>query len=259
VVRGEATVLSARVRWLFVLAAALAALLLGATQVPRPHSVATFRLAAYGTQGVYYLVVACVVACIVGWWNAPLRWLLAAVVTLFALLMVLNVAGVPVASDLAKVGFAAVAGAAFVRAVERPWWLLPIAVCVPIADAWSVFSSRGVTHAVIHHARRQPKFIDWPTIATPIAGFPYHAFGRIGIVDVLFASLFLGIATRWQLGIRRGVVALAAGFLSTTVLVFEGAVSAVPALPLLCLAFLLAYAVPLARDARAARRESKIE
>jgi hypothetical protein len=240
-----------------LLAAALAALLVASTMAPRPGSVTTFRVAAYGTQGAYYLVVAGLVACVVGWWNAPLRWLLGAAATLFVLLMVLNVLEVPVASDLAKVGFAAAAGAAFVRAVERPWWLLPIAVCVPVADAWSVFSSRGVTHAVIHRAAHRPSWITWPTIATPIAGFPYRAFGRIGIVDVLFAALFLGVASRWRLGVRRGVVALAAGFLATTVLVFEGAVSAVPALPLLCLAVLLAYAVPLARDAAAAWREWK--
>ena len=83
---------------------------------------------------------------------------------------------------------------------------------------------------------------------------PYEAFGRLGIVDVLFCALFLGAAIRWSLGIRRAAVALVLGLVATSVIVVEGVDVAIPALPLLCIAYLLACGPALVRDARAAAR-----
>lgn len=252
-VRREASVLSRLpLRSIALLAALLATMLLAAPLLPEPGSPLEFRISAYLSHAAWFLALLVLVAALAHAWQTPTRRLLTAVGLLAVLVVALNVLAVPVASDLAKIGFGALAGLAFVRALERPWWLLPIVVFVPIADAWSVFSERGVTNAVVERAREEPAWIEWPTLATPIAGLPYELYGRIGIVDVLFAALFLGAAARWRMGVRRGVLALTAGFLATSVLVFEGPGVAVPALPLLCLSFLLAHAPALWRDARRA-------
>lgn len=212
-------------------------------------------MAIYASHALWFSVIV-VFAVVAGeWWTAPVRWLLTSIAALFVLVMALNVLDVDVASDVAKVAFASAAGIAFVRAIERPWWLLPVCVLVPLADAWSVFSSRGVTHAVVERAREEPRWLDWPTIATPIAGVPYEAFGRLGIVDILFLTLFIGAAIRWKLGVGAAAVAMVAGLLATTVLVVEAVDIAIPALPLICLAFLLACGRALVRDALLASRE----
>ena len=235
----------------------MAGVLLLAPHLPTPDSTTTFRIAAYASHAVWYALLMLVVLQVTANWALPIRALLGAVAASFVLVAVLNVLDLDVASDLAKVVFGALAGTAFVRAIERPWWLIPICITVPIADAWSVFSERGVTNAVVERAQQEPRWIDWPTIATPIAGLPYDLFGRLGIVDVLFAALFVGAATRWQLGRIRTAVALALGLVATSVLVIEGADVAIPALPLLCIAFLIACARPLVRDARAALLASR--
>ncbi|MCW2925098.1 MAG: hypothetical protein JWM98_2502 [Thermoleophilia bacterium] len=243
-----------RARVAVALLALLAALLLLAPTLPEPGSLTQLRLWAYGSHAVYFGALCAAVALLVSVREWPTRRLVAATLGSFVVVMVLNRLDVDVASDVAKVLFGTFAGAGLVRAIERPWWLVPICVCVPLADAWSVFSSRGVTHAVVQHARKDPTWIDWPTVATPIAGFDYASAGRIGIVDVMFTAIFLAAAARWDLGLRRCAALIAVGFVGTTVLVFQTTLSAVPALPLLCIAFLLGAAPGLWRDLRAASR-----
>lgn len=239
---------------LALLLVVMAVLLLGAPLLPEPRSLTQFRTWAYGSHIVFFGVVSAAVAVSVPVAALPRRWLLTAVGATFVGAVALNVLEVPVASDVVKFLFGAFAGAGLVRMIERPWWLVPICLCVPIADAWSVFSSKGVTNAVVERAQEDRAWIDWPTIATPIAGFPYESFGRIGIVDVLFIAVFLGAAARWRLGLWRCVAFLTAGFVGTSVLVFEDVATAVPALPLLCVAFLLGAGPGLWRDMRAAAR-----
>lgn len=228
-------------------------MLLLAPLVPEPQTADGFRLRAYGTHVIWYPLVACAVVALTAWAGTlRLRVLVLASSAAFVLFMAGNVADVLPAADILKVVFGALVGAGFVRAVERPWWLVPIAICVPLTDAWSVYSERGVTRAIIDRAAEEPAWINWPTIATPIAGLPYEQFGRLGIVDVLFLALFLGVAQRWRFGVVLGVVTCSTGLLVTSILVLEGSDVAIPALPLLCVAFLVAYASPLWRDARAA-------
>jgi hypothetical protein len=230
----------------------LGLVLAGAQVVSPPHSVNGFRIRAYPIQLAWYLLVLLTVAQVVRAWNAPRVRLLLTLAVVAALVIGANAVGAFQPADPIKVVFAALAGAAFVSTLERPWWLLPIALLVPVADAWSVFSSRGVTHAVVHKAVERPEWILWPTIATPIAGLPYASFGRLGIVDVLFAALFLGAATRWGWPVWRGVVVLGLALLATSVLVLEGIGGiAIPALPMICVAFLVAYLPSLVRDLRA--------
>lgn len=232
----------------------LAALLLVAPALPEPESVRQFRIWAYGSHLLFFGTLCAAVALIASARPWPVRRHVAVIVAMLVLVIVLNLLEVEVASDIAKVLFGIAAGVALSRAIERPWWFVPICILVPLADAWSVLSSRGVTHAIVERAEQNRSYIDWPTIATPIAGYDYAAFGRIGIVDVLFTAVFLAAASRWQLGLARCAVLVALGFVGTSVLVFEEVASAVPALPLLCLAFLIGAAPGLWRDLRAASK-----
>jgi hypothetical protein len=232
----------------------MTAILLAAPLLPTPIGPTAFRVAAYATHALWFTMLVAFATAIASCWNAPLRRLVLALFLSLAAAVACIALDVDVASDIAKAAFGAVAGTLFVHAIERPWWLLPIAVCVPLADAWSVYSSRGVTNAIIERAQEEPRWIEWPTIASPIAGFPYELYGRLGIVDVLFTALFLGSAIRFELGVRRVAVALVLGLLATSMFVFEAVDIAVPALPMLCLAFLLAAGPALVRDLRAAAR-----
>jgi hypothetical protein len=244
-------------RWAIVAVGASAALLvmlLALPLLPAPGTPTEFRVAAYATQAAWYAVVVALTAAIASRWHVRRAVLASAIVGTFAIAMTCNVLDLSIPADLAKVWFGALAGAAFVRVVERPWWLMPIALCVPIADAWSVFSSRGVTNAVVERAQEEPRWIEWPTIATPIAGLDYEYFGRLGTVDILFAGLFLAAGWRWRLHVRRIAACLVAALVATSVLVLEVDGLAVPALPMVCLGFLVAAGPALVRDARASLR-----
>jgi hypothetical protein len=235
---------------LLILAALLLTWLL-APLVPEPRSVMSFRVAAYGTSAVFFALVALLVGTLAPpTLGLPGRRIVVIVVLSFACVLGLNYLQVPVASDVAKLALGISAGAGLLLPIDRPWWLLPICVCVPLADAWSVFSARGVTHAVVEHAASNPQWLAWPTIATPIAGYDYLEFGRIGIVDILFLTLFLAAGIRWELGVRRLLVALPLAFVATNVLAYELDGPAVPALPILCIAFLACTGRRLWRDLR---------
>lgn len=233
-------------------AVALVAVWLVAPLLPQPTTLGAYRVAAYGSAAVFFALLGVVaLGAIHELLRLRTRTLVLGAVGAFVAVMALNVLDVEVASDAAKVVFALAAGTAVVRVIERPWWLVPVALCVPIADIWSVFSDKGVTKAVVNKAAEEPRWIDWPTIATPVAGYDYDAFGRLGIVDVFFLTIFLAAAVHWSLGARRLAVALPLTFVCTIVVVNEWIDTAVPALPLLCLAFLVLAWPGLWRDLRA--------
>ncbi|MCW2959687.1 MAG: hypothetical protein JWM25_53 [Thermoleophilia bacterium] len=229
---------------------AVAAVLLLAPLLPEPTSADSYRVALYLSGVVFFLLVGWFCASLLPLRARSVRWTVVAVIGLLAAVLTLNVLEVPVASDIAKVSFGALAGIGLARAIERPWWLLPICVCVPLADAWSVFSSKGVTNAVVERAKTEPAWIEWPTIAAPIAGLPYEYFGRLGIVDILFMTLFFAVAAFADLGLRRAAWILPLGFVATTAISAETEL-AIPALPILCLLFLILFMPALVRDLRA--------
>ena len=229
----------------------LVATWLVAPMVPAPTTVTGFRATVYGSTAVFFALVVALIASIMPWLlGVRARRLALVAVLALACVVLLNLLRVPIASDVAKVALGVSAGVGLMAPLDRPWWLLPISICVPLADAWSVFSSNGVTHAVVERAATQRAWIDWPTIATPIAGYDYLDFGRIGIVDILFAALFLAAARRWRLGVRRLLVVLPLAFVATTVLAYEREGQPVPALPILCLGFLACTLPALVRDLR---------
>lgn len=205
---------------------------------------------------VWFVTVGVALACmdLLDSWSVPRAGLV--VLVLAAAVLVTNYLEIAIVSDLCKIGFAGVAGRLFVRAVERPWWMIAVGLSVPVADAWSVFSDRGVTNAVVDKGMSDPRWLTWPTVASPVPYAPYEEFMRIGIVDVLFFALFVAAAQRWHLGVWRVVPAGALSFVAGTVMLLVKPSAAIPALPLLCLAFLVVTAPGLWADIRAARSDS---
>ena len=242
------------------LAAAIIVMLV-AIMLPEPSTTIGFRFAVYGAQGLFSVLLVAAVTFGARAWHVHWSRLTIVLLVALAVATACNVFDVPFLGDAAKIVFGVSAGTLTVRVFERPWWLLPICLLVPISDAWSVYSSYGVTNTVIATADDDPRWIEWPTLATPIAGFPYEAFSRIGIVDVLFMAVLLGCAGRWptQLGEWRGAVAIVVAMLAATIIVVEGAPVAIPALPLICGLFLLSVLPGVLRDARAEWRASRAD
>lgn len=128
--------------------------------------------------------------------------------------------------------------------VAAAWWLAAFAVVAIAADAWSVFL--GPTKQVVEHA---PQVLDYVLVHfTPVGG-PIAGLG-LGMSDLVFLALFLAGSRRLGLSVRRGYAAMVASLALTVALAVTWK-PAVPALPLLSLAFL---AVNLPRWAELLRR-----
>ncbi len=115
--------------------------------------------------------------------------------------------------------------------VERSWHVALIAIAVIGVDIYSVFA--GPTRAMLeghHHA------LSWLTV--PLAGPGMPVAAEIGSTDMLFLALFVGAA--WRFRLRPGLtIPLCVGSLSATLVLANWFDRALPALPLLALAFLL--------------------
>lgn len=145
-----------------------------------------------------------------------------------------------------KVVVAAGGGVLLGRQVAEAWWLAVVAVVAVVADAWSVFA--GPTKVVVEKA---PAVLDYLLIHFPVLGAPGPGMG-LGISDVIFLSLFT--AGSFGAGLRpvAGFTAMAASFLVTVTVALMWK-PALPALPLLALAFLAVNTgrfVALARSTR---------
>jgi len=158
----------------------------------------------------------------------------------------LSVIGFGAAANVAKLACYALLGFWFVSLFEELWWVTLVAVVVPWADVWSV--AAGPTEYVLEE---QPGFFERLSVAFPSPG--ETATVNIGPPDVLFFALLLAAADRF--GLRVGWTWLAmTGLLAVTLaLVWSWeAVSGLPALPAVCLGFLLPNADLLWRDGREA-------
>jgi len=109
--------------------------------------------------------------------------------------------------------------------VQHPGHLLPAGCVASAADVFSVFHAKGPSHALA----QSQKALSLVTVGFPVPGTPEVA-PALGVGDLVFAALVLGVAEAHQLG--RGRVA---GLLLLGVLVSGGLSAwlgtAVPALP----------------------------
>lgn len=167
--------------------------------------------------------------------------------------VVLGLVGLDGPFQLAKLAAYAFVGLSLVWLFESLWWVTLIAAVIPGVDIWSVLS--GPTRHVIE---------DRPGIIERVAvGFPFPGGDSIvylGPPDVVFFALFLGMAARFGLRVPATWIAMTGLLGITLAAVVLGTVRGLPALPAVCLGFLLPNLDLLWRDAReawAARGEAR--
>ena len=160
------------------------------------------------------------------------RGMLATGLSLVALAVIFRLAELEVLFNLAKL-FALIAlGFWFLSWFETVAWAVLIAAIIPWVDIWSVFF--GPTETVTE---------DHPSVFNDVAiefAVPGHEEGaRIGPPDILFFSLFLAASARFGLRVAWTWIGMAALLGITLILVTTTDVGGLPALPAVCLGFLL--------------------
>jgi hypothetical protein len=167
-----------------------------------------------------------------------------------ALAVVLDLIDLDGPFTVAKLASFALVGFAFMRLFETLWWLGLVAVLVPLADIWSV--AAGPTRHVLEE---RPGLLERIAVASPFPG--ENAAIYLGPPDILFFALFLAAAVRFGLRPAPTWLAMTALLGVTLALVVFADLSGLPALPAVCLGFLLPNADLLWQDARRAWRERR--
>ncbi len=211
----------------------------GSRWLPAPPVRADIMLSA--------LVVLAAVAALV-WGLLPLAALgrrlpLVALVALPCAALFVWLGWVPLA-NVAKVVFAASLGIWIAAELERLSWIVIVAAVSAAVDIVSV--AAGPTRAILE---KGPVVVGWFTLAVTWAGYSYdEAFTGLGVSDVLFFALYLAAARRFRLRAGWSAVAMVGSFLATIALAMWW--TALPALPLLSVAFLAVNADLLVRGIR---------
>jgi hypothetical protein len=167
-------------------------------------------------------------------------------VTLVALAVILETAGLDVAANFVKFAAVVTVGWWFLSFFEALSWVLLIAVLIVPVDIFSV--ARGPTKQIVEN---QPQVFNALSISFPLPGEPNSA--QLGLPDVLFFSLFLAAADRFGLRVWLTWALMTLSFGATLALAVGFDISGLPALPLLSVGFVLANADYLWGDYRAWR------
>jgi len=148
------------------------------------------------------------------------------------------------AANVAKVVFAAALGIWIAGELERVSWIAIVAAVSAVVDIVSV--AAGPTRAILD---KGPVVVGYFIVAATWSGYSYaEAFTGLGTSDVLFFALYLGAARRFRLRTGWSAVAMVASFLCTIALAMWW--TALPALPLLSVAFLAVNADLIVRGMR---------
>jgi hypothetical protein len=169
------------------------------------------------------------------WLLLPLRdhrAMLPAGLTLGALAVVLHFTELDVLNNLAKLFALVCIGFWFLSWFENVMWAALIAVVIPWVDAISVW--RGPTEYVVE---QQPQVFDDVSIAFRVPGEDSTA--NLGPPDILFFSLFLAAADRFGLRLAATWLAMTTLLGATLIVAATTDVSGLPALPAICIGFLL--------------------
>jgi hypothetical protein len=121
-----------------------------------------------------------------------------------------------------------------------------VALIIPWVDAVSVW--RGPTDYVVSE---QPHVFENLSIAFRVPG--EQGTANLGPPDILFFALFLGAAARWNLRVAWTWLAMTALLGGTLILTATTDVDGLPALPAICVGFLLPNADLLWREVRRPR------
>jgi hypothetical protein len=165
-------------------------------------------------------------------WRAPALWLLLAAIGFGVLAVVLQATGAGPVANFAKLAAMTAIGWCFLRFFEELSWVVLVAVIVPWVDSYSVW--RGPTKTIV---TEKPEVFSALSFAFPVPGQDGGA--KLGLPDLLFFSLFLGASARFGLRPFWTWLCLTASLGGTMALATAFDVDGLPALPLLCLGFLL--------------------
>ena len=157
-----------------------------------------------------------------------------------------EVANWEVAGHLCKVAATALLGFWFLGLFEALWWAVLVAFVVPLVDAYSVW--RGPTKHIVEE--REEVFITL-SVGFPVWGPEGNA--NLGLPDFFFFAIFLAAAHRWGLRLFWTWLAMALSFGATLAIAVKWDIGGLPALPILCVGFLLPNADLLWRYLRAVR------
>ena len=150
------------------------------------------------------------------------------------LALLFGAADLPVENAAAKAVFAGTAGLVVARAFRAPLEVALVALAVIAVDIWSVFA--GPTKVIVEE---HPDLLSDLTAA--VAGPGLLAAGALGMTDLFFLGLLAESARAH--GLRYGLTAaLMVASLGATFALAAGFDRALPALPLMSLAFLGANA-----------------
>jgi len=133
----------------------------------------------------------------------------------------------------------------FLSLFEALWWLFIVAFLVPWVDIWSV--AFGPTKYV---TEEKPELFDGISVAIHVPGETSTA--NIGPPDIVFFALFLAAAQRFQLRVALTWISMTGLLSLTLILVYFWDTSGLPALPAVCLGFLLPNLDLIWREARSA-------
>lgn len=150
-----------------------------------------------------------------------------------------------VVGNYAKLAAVTAFGFWFLDFFERLSWVVLVALIIPVVDSISVW--RGPTNQIVSE---RPEVFRLFSFAFPV---PDAGSFQLGLPDLLFFAVFLGAAARWALRVPWTWLAMTASFGATMALaVWKDwfGIGGLPALPLLCLAFLAANADLLWRELR---------
>ena len=156
----------------------------------------------------------------------------------------LDVAGLDVLANFAKLGAVMLLAFWFLSYFETAAWVALVAVIIPWVDAYSVW--RGPTKHILTHQR---ELFTTFSFAFPVPG--ERSTAQLGLPDVLFFALFLAATVRFGLRTRLTWLTLTLSFGATMALTVAFDINGLPALPLLALGFLLPNADLLWKKLRA--------
>ncbi|HEX5251097.1 MAG TPA: hypothetical protein VFW14_15635 [Gaiellales bacterium] len=219
---------------------------LGAVNLIAPHLPAPSRGAQIAALALVSFPLATLFVASIAPTTLPAPKLLAIAVAAAALTAGLIAAGLEgTPATLSKLVAAACIGIALAGLLQTPAEIVAISVLIAGVDAYSV--AAGPTHAIVlHHQQVLGAF----TLAFHPPGT--YAVAQIGASDFVFFALFSAASVRMGLRVRATWVATTASLGATMALsyVFD---TALPALPLLSLAFLGANADLLLERTRGRR------
>ena len=163
---------------------------------------------------------------------AEARGVLPIAVATGAAAVLLHLADLDAAFNVAKLVAYALVGFWFLQLFEALSWVVLVAVLVPWVDIASVY--RGPTRVVVEE---EPGLFETIAVAFALPG--EDAAARLGPPDVIFFALFLAAAARFGLRPVATWIAMTAGLSATFVATYVFDLNGLPGLPALALGFLL--------------------